>query len=157
MAHTTENISRGSSCGEQARLGPQLHDDTRDPSFLSLQPLFPQSWVYSQVVHSEPYSSKLITVVVKMTVVPGVTTSLSTTPRGKKKASLSQEAQLTSYSDLLLLIKLSPIPEPHTVSNAGSRTWERGTVKLPERKSKSFGQEKQEVGITYPQCWLGRS
>lgn len=139
MAHTTANISRGSSCGEQARLGPQLHAVPRDPSFLSLQPLFPQSWVYSQVAHSGPYSSKLTTVVVKMTAVPGVTASLSTTPRGKKKASLSQEAQLTSYSDLLLLIKLSPIPEPHTASNAGSRNGEWGTVELPERKSKSFG------------------
>lgn len=112
--------------------------------------MFPQSRFYSQVAHSGPYSARLTTVVVKMAVVPGVTASLPTTPRGKKKASYSQRAQLTSYSDLLLLIKLSPIPEPNTESSVGSVNGEQGTVELAERKSKLFGQEKQKVDMTCP-------
>lgn len=79
-----------------------------------------------------------------MTVVPGVTTSLSTTPRGEKKASLSQEAQLTSYSDLLLLIKLSPIPEPHAASNAGSMKGSGGQLNCQKENPSRLGRRNRK-------------
>ena len=65
LAHITEKISRGGNCGEQARLDPQAERMTPRFSISVSYAYFPQSWLYSQVSHSEPHSSRITTVVAK--------------------------------------------------------------------------------------------